>query len=78
MEELRDRVVEHLEVLRRRAFGAVLIVSHAEPIRAALLHVRRMSFDRFAEIVVEPASVNILRLAGEASVAAPRQAVVLS
>jgi probable phosphoglycerate mutase len=77
MEELRDRVVGHLEALRRRAFGAVLIVSHAEPIRAALLHVRRMSFDRFAEIAVEPASVNILRLAsGEATVTAPRQAVL--
>jgi broad specificity phosphatase PhoE len=51
--------VRHIESLRARSRAAV-VVSHAEPIRAALLHYRGMALDRFAEIEVAPASVSVL------------------
>jgi probable phosphoglycerate mutase len=74
MRALRDRVVAHLDTLRGRA-GAAVIVSHAEPIRAALLHARGLPLDRFAEIAVEPASITALHLSSRAARAAPAEAV---
>jgi probable phosphoglycerate mutase len=61
MQNLQQRVVEHLEQLRwDSSDGTVLIVSHAEPIRAALLHYARIALDDFLSITVDPASVSTL------------------
>jgi probable phosphoglycerate mutase len=63
MAQLQARVVAHLEELRDRGLAAVVVVSHAEPIRAALLHLRGLSLDRFNEIVIPPAGVETINLA---------------
>jgi probable phosphoglycerate mutase len=61
MHELQRRVVQHLEQLWNDADdGTVVIVSHAEPIRAALLHYANIPLDDFLSIAVEPASVSTL------------------
>lgn len=61
MAELQRRVVQHLESLRRDGTGSVVaIVSHAEPIRAALLHYAGVPVDDFASIPVETASISTL------------------
>lgn len=63
MAELQRRVVGHIEGLRsRRQGGRVVIVSHAEPIRAALLHYLGRPPDDFLSIEVAPASRSTLRL----------------
>jgi probable phosphoglycerate mutase len=63
MRELQIRIVEHLEGVRQSGRNAV-IVSHAEPIRAAILHYRGISLDAFASVAVEPASVIVLEMNG--------------
>jgi broad specificity phosphatase PhoE len=61
MRALQQRVVHHLEQLRRvQTYGAIIIVSHAEPIRAALLYYSRTRLDNFLSIEVAPASVSTL------------------
>ncbi len=61
MQALQRRVVEHLELLRREyPDRTVAVVSHAEPIRAALLHYSGRPLDDFLSINVEPASVSTL------------------
>ena len=61
MRSLQQRVVEHLEEFRKDAGdGTVVIVSHAEPIRAALLHYLRMPLDDFTSIEVAPAGISTL------------------
>jgi probable phosphoglycerate mutase len=61
MHILQQRVVEHVEQLGRdRTEGTVVIVSHAEPIRAALLHYSGTPLDSFLSIEVDPASVSTL------------------
>jgi broad specificity phosphatase PhoE len=65
MIELQARVLAHLDLLKNGAANAIVIVSHAEPIRAALLHCLGISLDRFAEIAINPASISIVRSAGE-------------
>ena len=61
MQCLQQRVVQHIEELRSEpAAGATLIVSHAEPIRAALLHYARIALDDFLAIAVDPASISTL------------------
>ena len=61
MQTLQRRVVEHLETLRNdRSDATVAIVSHDEPIRAALLHYCRIPLGDFMEIEVDPASVSTL------------------
>lgn len=61
MRELQRRVVGHLEQLREdQGDGTILIVSHAEPIRAALLHYADIALDAFLSIAVDPASVSTL------------------
>jgi broad specificity phosphatase PhoE len=65
MHELQRRVVQHLQQIRDNAGdGTVLIVSHAEPIRAALLHYANIPLDDFLSIAVEPASVSTLCFEG--------------
>jgi probable phosphoglycerate mutase len=61
MRELQQRIVHHLEQLRRvQAGGAIVIVSHAEPIRAALLYYSLIPLDNFFSLDVDPASVSTL------------------
>jgi probable phosphoglycerate mutase len=61
MRQLQQRVVRHLEQLRQeQGDGAIVIVSHAEPIRAALLHYARLPLDNFLSIAVDPASISTL------------------
>jgi probable phosphoglycerate mutase len=61
MQRLQRRVVQHLEQLRNEpGDGTILIVSHAEPIRAALLHYANIPLDDFLSITVDPASVSTL------------------
>ena len=65
MQALQRRIVRHLEQLRGiRADGAVVIVSHAEPIRAALLYYSRIPLNDFLSIDVAPASVSTLAVDG--------------
>jgi broad specificity phosphatase PhoE len=65
MIELQARVLGHLESLEQDAANAIVIVTHAEPIRAALLHCLGITLDRFAEIDIAPASISIIRAEGE-------------
>ncbi|MCA1454194.1 histidine phosphatase family protein [Bradyrhizobium sp. BRP22] len=61
MHALQRRVVEHVEQLGRdRTDGTIVIVSHAEPIRAALLHYAGIPLDNFLSIEVDPASISTL------------------
>jgi probable phosphoglycerate mutase len=63
MAELQRRVLAHLEGLRSRwQDGCIVIVSHAEPIRAALLHYLGRPLDDFLSVEVGTASVSVLRL----------------
>lgn len=61
MRVLQERMVQYLEQLRcAQADGAIVIVSHAEPIRAALLYYSRTPLDNFLSIEVDPASISTL------------------
>jgi broad specificity phosphatase PhoE len=61
MRALQQRMVQYLEQLRcARADGAIVIVSHAKPIRAALLYYSRTPLDNFLSIEVDPASISTL------------------
>lgn len=61
MQALQRRAVQHLEELRGDPTdGTIVVVSHAEPIRAALLHYSGISLNDFLSIAVDPASVSTL------------------
>jgi probable phosphoglycerate mutase len=61
MGELQSRIVRHLDAIRDDASdGAIVVVSHAEPIRAALLHYANIALDDFLAIAVNPASISTL------------------
>jgi broad specificity phosphatase PhoE len=60
MQEVQTRAVAHVERTMRQGATAV-IVTHAEPIRAVLLHYRKMPLERYSEIEVPPASITSLR-----------------
>ncbi len=62
MRDLQMRVVRHLEQLRDDSDDVIGIVSHAEPIRAALLYYSGIRLDDFLTIEVAPASVSTLLL----------------
>jgi probable phosphoglycerate mutase len=65
MRSLQNRVVGHLEQLRNDPVaGTVIAVSHAEPIRAALLYYARVRLDDFLSIEVDPASISTLSADG--------------
>jgi probable phosphoglycerate mutase len=65
MQALQRRIVRHLEQLRcLQTDGAIVIVSHAETIRAVLLHYARMPLDSFLSVDVAPASVSTLAVDG--------------
>jgi probable phosphoglycerate mutase len=61
MREVQQRVLATLHELSEEYRGAQLVlVSHAEVIRAALLHVRRMPLSQYSTLAVAPASVSTL------------------
>lgn len=63
MRSLQKRVVAHLEqVSSDRGTGTVVAVSHAEPIRAALLHYSRKELDDFLLIEIDPGSISTLHV----------------
>ena len=65
MRALQRRIVRHLELLRRvEVDGTIVIVSHAEPIRAALLYYSRVPLANFLSINVDPASISTLAVDG--------------
>jgi broad specificity phosphatase PhoE len=65
MGALQRRIVVHLERLHD-ADGAqtIALVSHAETIRAALLHYKGIPLDDFLSIEVDPASISTVTLDG--------------
>jgi broad specificity phosphatase PhoE len=63
MVALQTRVVRHIEQLRSVS-GPIVIVSHAEPIRAALMYYLRVPLDDFRSVAIDPASVSTITLEG--------------
>jgi broad specificity phosphatase PhoE len=67
MQRLQQRVVRYLESLRERQLGhTVVLVTHAEPIRAALMHYAGIPLDQFLTVEVSPASVSTLSVERDA------------
>jgi probable phosphoglycerate mutase len=63
MRDLQERVLDHLTMLERKhPDEEIVLVSHAEPIRAAVLHYRDLPLDAYAQVKVDPGSVTVLRL----------------
>lgn len=61
MEDVRRRLCEHLERLAAVDPDSTLVlVTHAEPIRAAVLHARGLGADRWDDVQIAPASVTTL------------------
>lgn len=61
MRELQTRVIGHLESMHTAApNGRVLLVSHAEPIRAAILHCLGLPLDDFGRVDIAPASITTI------------------
>jgi broad specificity phosphatase PhoE len=66
MQELQARVVDHLyRISSDHPDARVVIVSHAEVIRAALLHVLELPLDDFWLLEIAPASVSTLLITGK-------------
>jgi probable phosphoglycerate mutase len=64
MRKLQRRIVSHLQRLCNDASdGTIVIVSHAEPIRAALLHYLGISLNDFLSVDVQPGSISTLHAA---------------
>jgi probable phosphoglycerate mutase len=62
MVALQQRVLAHLDALRHGPARRVVLVSHAEPIRAALLHYLDRPLDDFQSVEVSPGTVSTLLL----------------
>jgi broad specificity phosphatase PhoE len=63
MMALQHRVINHIEQLTIQD-GTFVIVSHAEPIRAAVMHYLRMPLDQFHTVAIDPASISTIRFEG--------------
>jgi broad specificity phosphatase PhoE len=63
MATLQRRTVGHIERLGHDK-GSVVIVSHAEPIRAVVMHYLGIPLDRFHTVEIDPASISTLVLDG--------------
>jgi broad specificity phosphatase PhoE len=63
MAALQRRVIVHLEQFEGQS-GTVVIVSHAEPIRAALMYYLGIPLDRFHSVAIDPASISTIRFDG--------------
>jgi probable phosphoglycerate mutase len=74
MHDLQRRVLDHLAALERKHPGEeIVLVSHAEPIRAAVLHYRGLPIDAFAQVRIDPGSITVLRLKDQNGEIADRQ-----
>jgi probable phosphomutase (TIGR03848 family) len=63
MAEMQSRMVTALEaVVARHPGELVVVVSHADPIKAAIAHYTGVHLDLFQRIVVSPASVTVFEL----------------
>jgi broad specificity phosphatase PhoE len=63
MHEAQTRIVSHLNRMRETpSHGCIVMVSHAEVIRAAVLHAMSMPLDEWMRVDVPPASVTKLEL----------------
>jgi probable phosphoglycerate mutase len=61
--EMQARMVAALErVVAEHAGDIIVVVSHADPIKAAIAHYTGLHLDLFQRIVVSPASVTVLEL----------------
>ena len=61
MEDVRQRAVAHLEQVRAAyPQGKIVLVTHADVIKAAVLHHLGLSLDAYDRIDIEPASVTTL------------------
>jgi len=61
--EMQSRMVTALEaVVARHPGELVVVVSHADPIKAAIAHYTGVHLDLFQRIVVSPASVTVIEL----------------
>jgi len=61
MRELQGRVIGHIERLRSERSGeTIALVSHAEPIRAAILYYKNVPLDDFLAIEIDTASVSTM------------------
>lgn len=69
MAELQSRVIQHIEQWRGHT-GQVVMVSHAEPIRAALMHYLALHLDLFHTVAIDPASVSTIALGRTGAVVA--------
>jgi broad specificity phosphatase PhoE len=63
MTALQARVASHIEQLGDSA-GPIIIVSHAEPIRAALMHYLAVPLDDFQSVAVDVASISTISIKG--------------
>jgi broad specificity phosphatase PhoE len=63
MADLQARMLRHLRSLESAHHdGRIVLVSHAEPIRAALLHYLEMSLDDFTAVEIDPASISTITI----------------
>jgi probable phosphoglycerate mutase len=63
MAEVQLRIIGHLERMRSiHPGGRIVIVSHCDVIRAALLHCRDTPLDHYGQISLGPAAVAILEI----------------
>jgi broad specificity phosphatase PhoE len=69
MVELQSRVVQHIEQWRGHN-GIIVMVSHAEPIRAALMHYLSLHLDLFHTVAIDPASLSTVVLGRTGTVVA--------
>ena len=63
MVAVQTRVVGHIERFRALG-GSIVIVTHAEPIRAALMHYLALPLDAFHSVEIDPASISTISLDG--------------
>jgi len=61
MASVQQRVVAHIaQLCRSRAGECIVLASHAEPIRAAIMNYARIPLDEFLSVEVAPASITTL------------------
>jgi len=61
MADVKQRIVAHLDQMQRAdPDGRVVLVSHGEMIRVAILHYLELSADAYSQIEVDPASISTL------------------
>lgn len=65
---LQERMLRHLSGLRDENIGkTIVIVSHAEPIRAVLMHEVGLSLDEYGKVDIPPAAIARLNLSQRAA-----------